>query len=76
MPSFYCATKCPLEDESSLQAWKPAACWGYTAEKCRARVVDHLTRSSLHLMDSDDATSLAKSVDMEFGDFEEEPNYP
>ena len=30
-------------------------------------------RSSLHLMDSDDATILAKSVDMEFGDFEEEP---
>ena len=35
--------------------------------------MDHLTRSSLHLMDSDDATILAKSVDMEFGDFEEEP---
>ena len=74
MPSFYFATKCPLEEECSFQAWKRAECWDYTEEKCRDRVVNHLTKSSLHLMDSLDATILAASVDMEVNDFEEEPN--
>ena len=73
MPLFYFATKCPLEEECSIQAWKRAECWDYTEEKCRARVVNFLTKSSLHLMDSLDATILAASVDMEFNAFEEEP---
>ena len=73
MPSAYFATKCPAEADCSPQAWKRAACWGYTEGKCRARVVDHLTKSSLHLMDSYDARTLAASVDMEFNAFEEEP---
>ena len=73
MPSVYFATKCPAEADCSPQAWKRAACWGYTEGKCRARVVDHLTKSSLHLMDSYDARTLAASVDMEFNAFEEEP---
>ena len=73
MPSAYFATKCPAEADCSPQAWKRAACWGYTEGKCRARVVDHLTKSRCHLMNSYDARTLAASADMEVNAFEEEP---
>ena len=72
MKSYFFATECPLNHECSSQAWKRSGCWDYTEDECRARVYDHLVKSSLHVVTPEDAMVMAQGVELATDEHQED----
>ena len=58
--------------ECSSQAWKRSACWGWTEQEARNRLVEHLVTSSKHHMQREEAINLAEEHEIRSDVYEQQ----
>lgn len=74
MPVYFRARACPDLDNCTAPAWKRAACWGWTEQECRAAILKHLRRSTLHAdMPDEDCMILSDDARLERIEYDSEP---
>ena len=70
--NYFFLEQCPKHEECN-QGRGRKKLWGWTEVTARQAIVHHLTQSSLHFCDQDEAEVLAEIAELKVGKAEEEP---